>query len=316
MLSTSPARTAHLLASLETPDRLRVTLDDRVVCVYDWSGQQRHPYLHPLHSPRSTTPVTNFAPFDHRWHLGLWWTWKHVNGVNFWENNGEDPEGRSVVTDAHLSVTANGAAQLTQRLDWRTLDGDLLLTEQRELTWRGDTGLPGAAYVLDWHSTWTAGVTAELTATPFPAVPWGGYAGLNYRPARALAWNETIVNSEGSVGQDGCHGMPARWCAYAGNVDGDGHDSAADPASAGVLLLHHPSSDRHPLPWYAWSVGADHRGFGFLAASPLMRDALHLDAGQTFTARLRVVPFDGRPDAGACDAAWHRYAASHPGGDE
>ena len=46
-----------------------------------------HPWFHPLATP-SGVEITRNRPWDHPWHRGLWFSWKYVNGVNFWN---EDP---------------------------------------------------------------------------------------------------------------------------------------------------------------------------------------------------------------------------------
>src|SRR5690349_19484600 len=31
--------------------------------------------------------LTNFKPEDHPWHYGLWFSWKYLNHVNYWEED-------------------------------------------------------------------------------------------------------------------------------------------------------------------------------------------------------------------------------------
>ena len=42
------------------------------------------PYFHPLRTVEGTT-LTAERPADHIWHYGLWFSWKFINGVNYWE---------------------------------------------------------------------------------------------------------------------------------------------------------------------------------------------------------------------------------------
>ena len=35
------------------------------------------------------TTLTWFQPADHRWHRALWFTWKKINGIVYWEENAE-----------------------------------------------------------------------------------------------------------------------------------------------------------------------------------------------------------------------------------
>jgi type 1 glutamine amidotransferase len=45
--------------------------------------QFRKPYFHPL--TVNSTILSCVSPPDHTWHLGLWFSWKFINGVNYWE---------------------------------------------------------------------------------------------------------------------------------------------------------------------------------------------------------------------------------------
>jgi len=62
----------------------------------------------------------------------------------------------------------------------------------------------------------TVNQNMEFAATPYPETPWGGYAGLNFRPNRCLGWDEEIRNSQGATGKEACHAMPARWAGLCG----------------------------------------------------------------------------------------------------
>lgn len=288
-----------------------VTDTHKALATYQWGQQRRHPFFHPVYSFGANEPLTAFAPWDHRWHKGLWWSWKMINGIVFWENatpHGEN-EGQSHVVEHAAEELPDGSIRITQRLEMRVvLTKQLLLVEDRTLIARPASPGFEAAWSLDWRMTTTAVEPCDLTVTPFPEVPWGGYAGLNYRPNRCMGWNEKLLNSQQQQGQTQVHGSNARWAAYSGNLDGNERDSAAEPAIAGVAMLDHPSNPRHPTPFYGWSSGADNRGFGFLAASFLMHQPLRLETSQQLTLRYRVIPFDGAIDAPKLDSAWQSWA--------
>ncbi len=277
---------------------------------YHWGSERRHPFFHPVYSYGANEPLTCFAPWDHRWHRGLWWSWKYINGINFWEQLAEqgEGEGESVVVEHAANQREDGSIEIRQQIEMRAIQTHAcLLTEERRLSLHplvdGITG----GWALDWDLIFRAPIRCELTATPYPEVPWGGYAGLNYRPNRAMGWREALSNSEGQCGREGCHGAPTRWGAYAGNLDGNEHDSFEQPAQAGLAILDHPENPRHPTPFYAASVGPENRDFGFLSPCPLFRENLLLESGEQLRLRYRVIPFDGLiPEAGLEDA-WQAY---------
>lgn len=287
-----------------------VNKQGKTLAVYHYGHDQKHPYFHPLHSQASCEPLTCFAPYDHPWHKGLWWSWKYINGVLFWEHNpppGHD-EGDSLVV-AHQAREKDEGVLIEQTLEMRTLKSrDLLMTERRELRLLPE--IPGwpEAWGIDWAATFRAEVDCDLVVTPFPEMRWGGYAGLNYRPSRTLAFAESIVQAEGARGTDDCHGRKARWAAYGGVLDGDATASVSAPRRAAVAMFDHPSNDRHPTPWYHWSSGENNRGFGFMAASFLMHGNRKLNKGEELSLRYRVVILDGAIEPARLDAAWTQWS--------
>src|SRR5262245_59794513 len=65
---------------------------DEVLWQFNFATNEAKPYFHPLRLAGSNEPLTSSKPSDHRWHYGLWFAWKYINGVNYWE---EDKNGRS-----------------------------------------------------------------------------------------------------------------------------------------------------------------------------------------------------------------------------
>lgn len=260
----------------------------RVLARYDHSNRKNHPHFRDLRPLQHDGSLTTTAPWDHRWHHGLWWSWKFIDGVLYWEDhpgygNGDGRLGRSRVT-AHDAEENDRGVEVRELLDW-TPEGstDAVLTEQRTLTIHDDLG-GLAAWAIDWDQTWTAQKDVPLTVTPYPEHWWGGYAGLNYRAARSMAAGETILAAGGRTGREAVHAEEGTWAALVGNVDGSGEDSPDEPARGGVALLVHPSSA--PLPFYVFSAVDE---FGFLATAPLLRAPRQLAEGQTLRLRQRAI---------------------------
>ncbi|WP_369052791.1 DUF6807 family protein [Kineococcus terrestris] len=275
---------------------------------FEWGPRANHPYVTDLRSLGHRGVLTTHAPHDHRWHHGLWFSWKFVDDVLFWEDHpgyggNRGQLGRSAVTAHDVTGGADGPA-VRQELEWRSDAGDLLLTEVRHLTATTDTGVEGT-WALDWDQTWTAIAAVRLSTTPWPETPWGGYAGLSYRPARAMATGEVLMGPDGRSGVSDLHGQRLAWAAYSGAVDGAETDEPDAPAHGGVALLPHPGDHGAPHPVYAASA-AD--GFGFLATAPLMHADRRLDRGEELRARARVLVLPGAARGGDLDTAHRAYA--------
>src|SRR5512143_2167480 len=57
-----------------------------IVWQYNFDSRQGKPFFHPLTGADGRV-LTNFKPEDHPWHYGLWFSWKYINHVNYWEED-------------------------------------------------------------------------------------------------------------------------------------------------------------------------------------------------------------------------------------
>lgn len=280
--------------------------DGQALAHYDWR-RANHPYFDQVRALTHAGVLTNHAPHDHRWHHGLWWSWKFVNDVLFWEDHPEYGGnriglGRSTVTD-HAVREINGTVVIHEQLAWQAVStGEKLLHEERHIVAAMDQTKPDR-WLLDWDQTWTAEVPVLFESTPWPATSWGGYGGLNYRPARSMAAGETILGA-GLDGASALHGARSPWASYTGLVDGAETDEPRLPARGGVALLQHPGNPRYPDPVYSFSADD---GFGFLSTAPLMHEPLSLDVSEAMRIRTRVVVLGEPTDENALAAAHHSF---------
>lgn len=134
---------------------LALTNNGKVVWRLVHDPEQPKSYFHPLATIDGKV-LTAFEPDDHRWHRGLWWSWKYINGLNYWE---EDPQtgksqGLTPVTRAEVLPSPDSSARVRLALDYQPPGQTTLLKEKREL----HVHAPDAegTYVIDWTSTFTA----------------------------------------------------------------------------------------------------------------------------------------------------------------
>lgn len=142
------------------------------------------PYFHL--APPGRAPLTEAGPEDHPWHYGLWFSWKHINGANYWEEErtSGNAEGSTTWTEPERSLEANGSTRIVFHLQYTHPSGRIDLKELRTLV----VSAPSAdgAYTIDWQAKFTAGAQgALLDRTPMPNEPngkiYGGYGGLSLR---------------------------------------------------------------------------------------------------------------------------------------
>jgi hypothetical protein len=146
------------------------------------------PFFHPLALP-SGRVFTDLRPKDHIWHLGYWFCWKYINGVNYWEpaddaRIGVEPAGSTSVTKRNDSINGLGCT-VTMELDYRARNSDsAVLHEHRIIQIDPPDGKGG--YVIITRHVFTAEEDVVLERTPPKGDPnrgrWsGGYAGLTLR---------------------------------------------------------------------------------------------------------------------------------------
>jgi hypothetical protein len=254
--------------------------------------------------------VTNHAPYDHRWHHGLWWSWKFINDILYWEDHpgyggNRKGLGRSQVERHAVDADRERGLRIAEGLTWRENDRDrTVMSEERTMLLA--PFVPGLedAWSIDWDLRWTAEADLTFDTTPYPEVIWGGYAGLNYRPARSLASQETILGEGGRSDAKQLHGERSSWMAYSGCLDGAETDEPNDPAIGGLAIFEHPSNRGFPNCAYTQAAAA---GFGFLGTAPLMRAGFRLERGEKLRLRYRTVVLGRAADAAVLDSAYAGY---------
>ncbi len=230
------------------------------------------PFFHPVRTPQGQT-LSIAEPFDHLWHRGLWFTFKFVNGDNFWEER--DGFGSQVVRGIPI-VNHDDPDSLTISLsiDWMPPNGeDPVLSEQRTITYR--PGVDTDTY--DWLTVMTPRRDVELDRTPYTT--WGGYGGLSFRGSRH--WHVDRYQLPDGAVERLAPGTRAAWCDLSGRIDG-GPD-----LSGGLAMLDHPANVRFPAPWYAGSGSGT-----FINAALLFHEPVALAEGEELRLRYRVLVHD------------------------
>ena len=292
--------------------RVDVTVGGKPFTAYVWPERLAKPVLYPIRTARGTLVTRGFPldprpgeRVDHPHHVGLWFNYGDVNGVDFWNNAETLPKEQQakmgrIVHKATLSTKSGaGVGELVVDADWIMPDGSVALHERTRFVFRADA------------DTRSIERDTELTAGDKPvAFPDNKEGVLGLRVARGLeqpadkpevftdaAGKPTAVpvldntgvtgsytSSEGLTG-DKVWGTRGRWCALAGKVEGE---------DVVLLVLDHPNNPGYPTYWHA-------RGYGLFAANPLGQAALsngketlnftlQPKARTTFRHRLLVLP--------------------------
>ncbi|MBI5688331.1 MAG: PmoA family protein [Verrucomicrobia bacterium] len=287
-----PAKKESGLRWERTDTKLALVNDGQTLWQLNFDPKEGKPYFHPLALPDGTELIW-LRPADHVWHRALWWSWKTINGLNYWEEDKKTglSAGRTDIVAAKITNNKDGSARIEMELSCHPPDAPPVLREKRVIA----VSAPDAAknYRLDWESTFTAtDKEVKLDRTPIPGQPdgksHGGYAGLSLRMAAATrGW--TFTNSEGATGQTETHGKPARWMDFSGKP-------------GGVAVFDHPSNLRHPTPWY---VAA---GMPYFSPALIFNEPLTLPAGGKLTLRYRLLVHTGAFEKAAVEKEWFQFS--------
>ena len=264
----------------EASNRVDVLVDGRQFTSYIWPDSLKKPVLFPLHTA-SGTVVTRGFPLepqpgertDHPHHVGLWFNYENVNGVDFWNNStelkAEQQAKMGTIVHRRIVKTRNGAneGELEVEMDWIMPDGQPILRETADFIFRTGLGLR----VVDRISTLTAldkpvvfkdskdGMIALRVRRELeqPSTESATYTDASGRPTTVKAMDTNGVtgmyrSSEGKTG-DAVWGTRGRWTTLTGKV----HQEEIT-----LALFDHPKNPGFPTYWHA-------RGYGLFAANPL-----------------------------------------------
>jgi len=298
----------------EAARRVDVSIGGRPFTSYIWPERLKKPVLYPLRSARGT-PVTRGWPFDprpgervdHPHHVGLWFDYGDVNGVDFWNNSDAlaPADAAKMGTILHRRIVeARGGADsgtIVADMDWVGPGGVPYLRERAAFLFHGDAtsrivervttltaldrrivfndnkeGLFGirVARQLEQPST-TPDVFTDASgkATAVPVLDNAGVTG-------------SYTSSEGKTG-DGVWSTRGRWAMLTGTIG---------PEALTLAILDHPKNVGFPTYWHA-------RGYGLFAANPLGQAVftegrqpplkLTLEPGKSVTFRYRFLVLDG-----------------------
>lgn len=285
----------HIALEVDGVERLRYNYQ----LAGDPSPSAPKPFCHPIRTPDGVE-ITVDAPIDHFWHRGLWFTWKFVNGVNYWEER-QEVVGRQI-TLAPPTVAAVDddpeAVRWTSDIAWRdTRDGaeTTRIRERRAITCRFK---PEGALVMDWDVAQTAQEAVTLDRTPFTT--WGGYGGLFIRMTQALH-KQSIVFS-GGVECDRPTGQNYLWGGIQGQLDtGRGRHAA-------FVFLPSPKNRRAPEPFY----GSARAFSNFFGPAPLFHEPLALAQGETLRQAYRVLILPRRIEAAEAEGYYQDWVKDQP----
>jgi hypothetical protein len=274
------------------------------------------PVLYPVHAANGTVVTRGFPldpqpndPNDHPHHIGMWFTFENVNGLDFWNNSYAIPKEKKhsygwIKTDSILETSGGKKGIVSYHANWTNQNNEVLLQETTRLEFRGNTH----QRIIDRETTLKAN-TDVLFADAKDGL-------LGIRLAHALQMptdkdqqftddkgnitivkggsdiiaNGNYISSEGKLG-DSVWSTRGRWCKVYGKIKND---------SISVVIIDHPQNPNYPTFWHA-------RGYGLFSANPLGEKIftngksyrnLQLKKGKSVSFRYQIIIDEGKNTIG------------------
>lgn len=310
----------------EASHRVDVLVDGQPFTSYIWPDTLKKPVLYPLRTA-SGTIITRGFPLeprpgertDHPHHVGLWFNYENVNGVDFWNNSTALPPEQQAkmgtIVHCRIVKTSSGAGkgELEVEMDW-LIEGQPILHETTDFIFRAGPGLR----VVDRISTLTAldkpvvfkdakdgllglRVRRELEQ---PSTESATYTDATGRPTTVKAMDTNGVtglyrSSEGKTG-DAVWSSRGRWTMLTGKVKQE---------DITLVLLDHPKNIGFPTYWHA-------RSYGLFAANPLGQSVFEkgkeklnftIQPKQSATFRYRLAILDNAATPDRVEAQYRQF---------
>lgn len=307
--------------------RVDVSIGGQPFTSYIWPDSVKKPVLYPLRSLKGTI-ITRGYPLDprpgervdHPHHVGLWFSYGDVNGLDFWNNSDAiKPEERSKYGTIHhrkivRAQSFKDRGELEVEMEWLGPGGKPLLREQTIFVFRGwpngrsidrITRLTALDKRVSFNDN-KEGVIGMRVARQFeqPSDKPEVFTDASGNASEIPKLDNTGVtgrylSSEGKTG-DAVWGTRGRWAMLTGKI---GQEDVA------IAILDHPRNPGYPTYWHA-------RGYGLFAANTLGQKifsdgkqtlSFALEPGQSATFRYRVLILSGTPTPQNLEAQYQTF---------
>lgn len=232
----------------KTDTSLTLKNNSEIVWRYNYNNRFGKPYFHPLSVNQAL--LTCVSPPDHPWHLGLWFSWKFINGVNYWEyksnfnapETGFKSEGITEIKKKKITSNADFSSDIRMKLSYHPINGKPVLAEERSLH-VSSPFTDGSYYIDEEHVFKALKDTVILDRTPISGEAggqsWGGYAGLSMR------FNQDFTTPEIITVADSVNCRKCNWLYMGFN--------SLNGEKAGIAVLQHPQFTPSSSSWYVIS---------------------------------------------------------------
>ena len=314
IVSTVAAQKRDAVKVIKSPNenKVDVFIGGKLFTSFLYPDLLEKPVLFPLRAANGTIVTRGFPldpkpgePTDHPHHIGLWFNFENVNGLDFWNNSYAIPQNKKnlygwIRTDKILETKGGTIGVLVYHANWTNQQKGVILEETTRFEFSGS----GNQRIIDRLTTLKAD-----TAVVFNDAK-DGMLGLRLAHELQIPTTEdqqftdnkgnvttvkggtdhiangNYITSAGKTGND-AWSTRGVWCKVFGKMGAD---------SVSVAIIDHPGNPNYPTFWHA-------RGYGLFAANPLGEKIftngksaknLSLKKGESVTFRYRIVINNGK----------------------
>jgi len=267
---------------------------------FNFNNRYGRPYFHPVSASKSILICVD--PPDHPWHLGLWFCWKYINGINYWEflddfkteRTGYRSAGITEITDISLKNNDDRSAVIEMDISYHPDGGQIVMTEKSliSISAPSDNG----SYHIDYENSYNV-VSEEvvLDRTPVQTEPggrtWGGYAGLSVR------FSQDFTDPFIIAADDSADYKKNRW-AYLGfnTLTGD---------TAGISIIQDPEFTTVNTSWYI--IRTPEIPFFYYSPAVIYDGPITLKKGEKLHLKYRVLIIPGKTGKEELEKKYDEY---------
>jgi len=280
-------------------NKIDVFIGDQLFTSFLYPDSLEKPVLYPLMTANGSMVTRGFPlqpqpgdPIDHPHHIGLWFNYENVNGLDFWNNSyaiatDRKPKYGWIRTDKILTIKSGKTGTLTYHANWTNQQKEIILEETTKLTFSGTTN----QRTIDRVTTLKAVQPAIFNNVKDGLLGLRLAHTLQMPDSSTKKTRDTIptgnyLSGTGKTGNK-VWGTRAAWCVVQGKIGAD---------SVSIAMIDHPANLNFPTFWHA-------RGYGLFAANPLGEKVftngksaknLSLKTGQSVRFKYRVVISNGK----------------------
>lgn len=297
----------------DAEQKVEIRVNGELFTAYYFPGDLAKPVLYPIKSVQGNDLTRGFPldprpgeRIDHPHHVGHWFNYGDVNGLDFWNNSDAIPAEKKngYGTIRHRGVKTmiekGNRAELEVEMDWLAPNGEILLKETTRFVFISEGGKRSIERIStlsaqnqpvslkdNKEGMFAIRVARELEhPSDKPEL---------FTDANGIATSVPTLNNEGVTGKylssagkigDEVWGTRGTWVNLSGEINGE---------KVAIAILDHPSNPGYPTYWHA-------RGYGLFAANPLGQKALSggkdelnfgLKAGESVTFRYKILIHSG-----------------------